>query len=173
VVDQTPRALHQPYLNADGTPRKDFVVDPYQILEARAFGADAVLLIAAILDAGLLAELHQAASELGMDVLVEFHDERELDRIDLDRIEIVGANNRNLETFEVDVRHAGRVLGRLANRLLRVAESGLKTAEDLVAVRAQGIDAVLIGDAFMRAPEPGKALKNLLDRAALPSEPAT
>jgi indole-3-glycerol phosphate synthase len=153
--------------------RKDFIIDPYQILEAKAFGADAVLLIAAILDASLLAELHEAAAELGMDALVEIHDGRELDRVDLDRIRILGVNNRNLRTFNVDIRHAGRVLAGVPERLVRVAESGLKTANDLATVRRQGIDAVLIGEAFMRAPNPGLALKHLVEGAVQRSSPAS
>ena len=141
--------------------RKDFILDPYQIIEARAYGADAVLLIAALLDPVQLHELHAMATELGLSCLVEVHSEAELDRLDLDKIEILGVNNRDLHTFEVDVNRAVRVLRHVPERIVRVAESGLRTADELVHLRRHGIDAVLIGEAFMRAPHPGEALERL------------
>ncbi len=149
--------------SASGLPilRKDFVVDPFQVVEARAFGADAVLLIAAVLDRAALADLLDAARALEMECLVECHSERELDRLDLDRVRIVGVNNRNLETFEVDRDHAARVLAHVPTSIVRVAESGLRTADDLDAVREAGIDAVLVGEALMRAADPGEALRHL------------
>jgi indole-3-glycerol phosphate synthase len=141
--------------------RKDFILDPYQLIEARAYGADAVLLIAALLDPVQLHELYDMAAELGLSCLVEVHTEAELDRLDLDRIEIVGVNNRNLHNFEVDVTRAVRVFQRVLARVVRVAESGLRTAEELAYLRRNGIDAVLIGETFMRALEPGRALEAL------------
>jgi indole-3-glycerol phosphate synthase len=150
---------------APDTPilRKDFVVDAYQLAEARAWGADAALLIAAALDASQLAELLDAARELGLSALVEFHDERELDRAPVDRIDVAGVNNRDLRTFEVDVERAPRVLRHLPRRIARVAESGLRDAQTLADLHAQGIDAVLIGETFMRASDPGSALARLRD----------
>jgi len=141
--------------------RKDFVVDPFQVVEARAYGADAVLLIATVLDRHELSDLMDAADALEMECLVECHAERELDRVDLDRARVLGVNNRNLDTFEVDRDHAARVLARVPDTIVRVAESGLRTRDDLRAVHASGIDAVLVGEALMRAVDPGAALREL------------
>ncbi len=145
--------------------RKDFIVDPYQICEARAYGADAVLLIVCVLSAQQLIELQDAASELHLSTLIEVHQEDELDRIDLERTQILGVNNRDLATFEVDVLRAGRILANIPDRVVRVAESGMRTGEDLAVARRRGIDAVLIGEAFMRAPDPGARLEGLRSSA--------
>ncbi len=144
--------------------RKDFVVDPYQLTEARAFGADAVLLIAAVLDRGHLSELHEAATELGLSCLVECYAERELERLDFDRVRIVGVNNRDLHTFVVDRSHAARVLAAVPDSIVRVAESGLRSAADFAAVRRSGLDAVLVGETFMRAADPGVELARLREQ---------
>ncbi len=141
--------------------RKDFILDLYQIAEARAWGADAVLLIAAALDPALLRELYESATEMGLSVLVEVHGEGELDTLDLDRIEIVGVNNRDLKSFEVDVTRAPRIFDLLPRRIVRVAESGLRDAATLASLRRAGTDAVLIGETFMRAPQPGERLRVL------------
>lgn len=141
--------------------RKDFIVDPYQIVEARAYGADAVLLIVHILSRSQLAELAAAANEAGLECLVELHAEREIEKVDLDRTKMIGVNNRNLDTFDVDPSHAPRVLARMPDHIVRVAESGLKTGDDLAQARSNGIDAVLIGETFMRAPDPGACLRDL------------
>jgi indole-3-glycerol phosphate synthase len=141
--------------------RKDFVIDEYQLIEARAYGADAVLLIAAVLDAVQLRDLHEVATSIGLTPLVEIYEEHELDRVDLDQVTVLGVNNRDLATFEVDPARAGRVLQQVPPSLVRVAESGLRTAEDLAQVRRDGLDAVLIGETFMRAPLPGVALRRL------------
>lgn len=141
--------------------QKDFILDPYQIVEARAYGADAILLIATLLDPVQLHELHDMATALGLSCLVEVHTEAELDRLDLDKIEILGVNNRDLHTFEVNVQQAVQVLRHVPERIVRVAESGLRTADELVHLRRNGIDAVLIGEAFMRAPHSGEALERL------------
>lgn len=141
--------------------RKDFIIDPYQLLEARAYGADAVLLIAAVLDRHALHDLHQAATGLGLACLVEVYDRAELDRIDLDQVQILGVNNRDLRTFEVDIDHSLRVFAEVPPGVVRVSESGLKSAAHLAYLRRNGIDAVLIGETFMRAPDPGQALHAL------------
>lgn len=141
--------------------RKDFVVDPYQLFEARAYGADAVLLIAAVLDKYQLYDLHQAADELGLSCLVELYDLAELDQIDLDQVRVLGVNNRDLRTFEVDINHSVRVFAEVPETVVRVAESGLRSADELVYLRQRGIDAVLIGETFMRAHDPGLALDRL------------
>ena len=141
--------------------RKDFIVDAYQLVEARAFGADAVLLIAAALDPAELRDLHDAATDLGLDALVEVHSAAELDALDLDRVQILGVNNRDLRTFDVDVERAPRLLADVPERIVRVAESGLRDAADLAMLRRRGIDAVLIGETFMRSRHPGDALRQL------------
>lgn len=145
--------------------RKDFIVDPYQLVEARAYGADAVLLIAAVLDGAALHDLHQAADDLGLSCLVELYDAAELEHVDLDQVRILGVNNRDLRTFDVDIDHAPRVFADVPDAVVQVGESGLKTAEDLAYLRRRGIDAVLIGETLMRAEEPGEKLAAL--RASL------
>ncbi|MEM6336682.1 MAG: indole-3-glycerol phosphate synthase TrpC [Bacteroidota bacterium] len=141
--------------------RKDFIVDPYQLIEAKAYGADAVLLIAAVLDRHKLHDLHQAADDLGLGCLVELYDAGELSRVDLDQVRVLGVNNRDLRTFEVDIEHSLRVFAELPAGVVRVSESGLKTAAHLAHLRRHGTDAVLIGESLMRAPDPGDALRRL------------
>lgn len=141
--------------------RKDFIVSAYQLFEARAAGADAVLLIAAVLERSQLFDLHQIADELGLACLVEVYDARELDRLDFDQVDILGVNNRDLRTFEVDIDHSLRVFAEAPASVIRVSESGLRTARDLAHLRRHGVDAVLIGETFMRAPHPGPALAAL------------
>ncbi len=147
--------------------RKDFVVSDYQLAEARAYGADAVLLIAAALDPSELHDLHDAATDLGLGVLVEIHEPSELDGLDLDRLAVVGVNSRDLHTFDVDLGRAEAVFPLLPERIVRVAESGIRTAEDTACLRAAGADAFLVGTAFMRAPEPGRALAALRRETAV------
>lgn len=142
--------------------RKDFIVDAYQLVEARAHGADAVLLIATVLDRHQLHDLHQAASELGLSCLVEVYAPDELDRVDFDQVAVLGVNNRDLRTFEVDVDRALGILAQVPPGIVTVAESGLRTAEDFAHVRRHGIDAVLVGEAFMRAEHPGDRLQQAL-----------
>ena len=146
--------------------RKDFIVDPYQLVEARAYGADAVLLIAAILDRHALYDLHQAADDLGLSCLVEVYDPAELGKLDLDQVRVLGVNNRDLRTFEVDIDHSVRVLADVPAHIVRVSESGLRTPDDLAHLRRHGIDAVLIGETFMRAERPGRALRQLRHETA-------
>lgn len=142
--------------------RKDFVVEEYQILEARASGADAVLLIVAALDDRALQVLARAARGLGLDVLVEVHDERELDRAMAAGADLIGVNNRNLRTLAVDVDASFRLGPAMPAGVLAVAESGLKSGADLRRLREAGYQAFLIGERFMTAPDPGAALAALL-----------
>ncbi len=142
--------------------RKDFIIDEYQLLEALAYGADAVLLVATVLDPVQLRALQQAAVSLGLECLVEVYEEHEMDRIDWDLVTMLGVNNRDLRTFEVDLGHSVRLLQHAPARVVRVTESGLRTAEQLVALCQAGIDAALIGETLMRAPDPGEALQTLL-----------
>jgi len=141
--------------------RKDFVVDAYQIAEARAAGADAVLLIVAALDEPSLKALHQTAEDFGLDVLVEAHDEDEIQRaVDLGAT-LIGVNHRDLRTFQVDTTLATRMRHRIPSHVTVVAESGLRTAEDLQRMKEGAIDAILVGESLMRAADPGDALREL------------
>ena len=141
--------------------RKDFMVDAYQVYEARAMGADAILLIAACLDDALMAELEALAFSLDMAVLVEVHDRAELQRALRLKTPLLGINNRNLRSFEVSLRTTLDMLPDVpANRLL-ITESGILTRDDVQTMRSAGVHGFLVGEAFMRAPEPGLALAEL------------
>ncbi len=142
--------------------RKDFIVDTYQIHEVRAFGADAVLLIAACLERSQIAELQAAAEELELSVLVELYAPSELDLIDVDRTDIIGVNSRDLHTFEVNMDRAIDVLNQLPQHVIRVAESGIESRDDGLHLRNNGIHAALIGEYFMREERPGEALASFL-----------
>lgn len=141
--------------------RKDFIIDEYQLVEAKAYGADAVLLIATVLAPGQLRDLHQAATALGLDCLVEVYAPDELDKIDFGQARILGANNRDLSTFEVDLNQSIRVFRRAPEHVVRVTESGLSSAGELATMRRHGVDAALIGTALMQADMPGEKLKEL------------
>ena len=141
--------------------RKDFIVTPYQVLEAREAGADAVLLIAAALPGAALGELHACAAEQALAALVEVHDERELERALGAGAAIVGVNSRNLRTLEVDLGVPRRLAARLPAAVVAVAESGLKTSANLDELGALGYHAFLMGERFMTAPDPGAALGEL------------
>jgi indole-3-glycerol phosphate synthase len=141
--------------------RKDFMVDVYQIYESRAMGADCVLLIAACLDDAQMAEFEAVALSLDMAVLVEVHDRAELDRALKLKTPLVGVNNRNLRTFEVSLDTTLELMGHLPADKLLVTESGIATRDDVSRMRAAGVHAFLVGEAFMRAPEPGEALAEL------------
>ena len=141
--------------------RKDFVVDRYQLLEAQAAGADAVLLIVAALTDAELAALSAQAAELGLDVLVEVHDEAELERAAAHGPEIVGVNNRDLRDFSVDLARTERLLEMMPPEAIVVSESGISRPEQLAALERQGVDAVLVGEMLMRAAEPAAALAAL------------
>ncbi|PIG07288.1 indole-3-glycerol phosphate synthase TrpC [Comamonas sp. 26] len=141
--------------------RKDFMVDPYQIYESRVMGADCVLLIAACLDDAQMAEMEQIAFNLNMDVLVEVHDGEELQRALKLKTPLVGINNRNLRTFDVDIQTTIALKKDVPADRLLVTESGILTQADVQTLRGAGIDAFLVGEAFMRAPEPGEALAKL------------
>ena len=141
--------------------RKDFMVDPYQVLEARALGADCILLIAACLSDAQLAELEDCAAGLGLDVLVEVHDGDELDRALRLRTPLVGINNRNLRTFEVTLDTTLGLQARVPPGRLLVTESAIATRADVQRMRGAGVHAFLVGEALMRAPDPGAALAAL------------
>ncbi len=141
--------------------RKDFLVDPYQVYEARAMGADCILLIAACLDDAQMADFESIARGLGMAVLVEVHDGAELDRALRLKTPLVGVNNRNLRTFEVSLDTTLDLMPRLPADRLLVTESGILSAADVRKMREAGVHAFLVGEAFMRAPDPGEALAQL------------
>ncbi|MDB5937155.1 MAG: indole-3-glycerol-phosphate synthase [Massilia sp.] len=143
--------------------RKDFMVDMYQVYEARAMGADAILLIVAALDHGLMAEMEACAMELGMDVLVEVHDGDELTAALKLRTPLLGINNRNLRTFETSLNNTISLLPRIPPGRLVVTESGIMTPVDVKRMRDLNVHAFLVGEAFMRAPDPGVELARLFD----------
>jgi indole-3-glycerol phosphate synthase len=141
--------------------RKDFMIDPYQVVEARAMGADAILLIAACLGDGQMSELEAAAQEQGLDVLVEVHDGDELTRALRLKTPLLGINNRNLRTFEVTLQTTLGLLDRVPADRLLVTESGILARADVTKMRGADVHGFLVGEAFMRAPDPGVALQAL------------
>ena len=143
--------------------RKDFILDPYQVYEARAAGADAVLLIVAALAPEALAALHELVRELGMDALVEVHDLAELEVALEVGSDLIGINNRDLRDFSVDVRRTFQLLPRIPAGVAVVSESGIASPEQLRELHEQGVHAVLVGESLMRAPDPALALRALLN----------
>jgi indole-3-glycerol phosphate synthase len=145
--------------------RKDFMVDEFQILEARAHGADAILLIVAALTQHELIEFARIARQNELDVLCEVHDEIELHRALDAGFELIGVNNRDLKTFQVDLKTALRLVEMIPSECVRVAESGIHSGADIARLRCAGYDAFLIGESLMRAQHPGDALKVLMEEA--------
>lgn len=141
--------------------RKDFIIDPYQVVEARAIGADCILLIAAALSDAQMAELTAVATELGLDVLVEVHDAQELERTLRLPLPLVGINNRNLRTFEVSLQTTLDLLAQIPADRIVVTESGILSRDDVALMRTHGVHSFLVGEAFMRAAEPGDKLAEL------------
>ena len=146
--------------------RKDFVIDPWQVYESRLLGADCILLIAAILDMACMHELHDLAQQLGMDVLVEVHDQQELDAALTLSPELLGINNRNLQTFAVDLATTLSLLPRVPDKVILVTESGMHQRADVARMMDNGVHAFLVGEAFMAAPDPGVALAELFPSLA-------
>lgn len=142
--------------------RKEFVIDPYQLHEAKAAGADAILLIAAVHPPDVLLALHTAARELGLDVLVEVHDEHELEGALRCEGAVLGVNNRDLRTFTTDLGTCERLAKSVPEGQTLVAESGLRDGADLARLQASGINAFLVGEAFMKADDPGAALSEMM-----------
>ncbi|MCL6271821.1 indole-3-glycerol phosphate synthase TrpC [Sansalvadorimonas sp. 2012CJ34-2] len=141
--------------------RKDFIVSSYQVYEARAIGADCILLIAAALSDESMAELNSLAQKLGMDVLIEVHNAEELERTLVLENRLLGINNRNLHTFDVSLETTSSMLKSIPSDRLVVTESGIHHKTDITAMFEQGVEAFLVGEAFMRAPDPGAELMKL------------
>jgi indole-3-glycerol phosphate synthase len=142
--------------------RKDFIIDPYQIEEAKIYGADAILLIAAILDTVQMRDYRQIAESLGMDVLVEVHDEKELQEALKAESRLIGINNRNLNDFSVDLETTFRLLKDIPPSIPVVSESGIKSVDDMVQLKKAGVTAALIGESLMRSEKQGECLSKLL-----------
>lgn len=138
--------------------RKDFMIDEYQLVEAKALGADVILLIAACLTPEKVRELATRAKQLGMEVLLEIHAEEELDHI-CDEVDMVGVNNRNLKTFTVDLEQSIRLSESIGNSKLRIAESGISSPQNVRYLQQHGFDGFLIGERFMKEADPGRAFK--------------
>lgn len=141
--------------------RKDFIIDPYQVYEARAIGADCILLIVAVLNDNQLNELASVAMELNMDVLVEVHDTEELERALQLNLQLIGINNRDLRTFETSLDTTLSLLSQIPEDRIVVTESGIHTPADVARMRAHNVNAFLVGEAFMKAEEPGDKLREL------------
>lgn len=142
--------------------RKDFIVDPYQVYEARLFGADAILLIVAALDQPALSKLLELTHSLQMNAIVEVHDEHELDRALEADARIIGINNRDLRTFDVDLNVSIKLSKRVPKDKIVIAESGIGSIGDIDNLRAEGVHVFLIGETFMKAPDPGQKLNELI-----------
>jgi len=145
--------------------RKDFIVDEFQLIEARAHRADAVLLIVAALSQTQLADLYRCATQLDLDVLCEVHNAAELQRALDAGCETIGVNNRDLHTFRVDLNTSLRLAEMIPPKVVKVAESGIESGDDIARFRQAGFDAFLVGESLMRAPRPGDALRELLAQA--------
>lgn len=158
-IEASKCASHLPVL------RKDFIFDVYHIYESRAAGADAVLLIAAMLEPKQLRDLSKLSAELGMDVLLELHDESDLRKADGAHAALWGVNHRNLHTLQIDLDSSRRLMPLLPTDCVKVAESGIERPEQVQLMRERGANAVLIGTSLMRAASPGEALKKLREAA--------
>ena len=144
--------------------RKDFIIDPYQMKEAKAHGADAALIIIAITEGSQLDELLHAAKEFGLDALVECYDQEDFERVNFNLVDILGVNNRDLKNFEVDVHRGIRILQQAPEGTVLVSESGLSSGKDLALLKKEGIHSALIGEYFMRQDDPGQAVKELIEQ---------
>jgi indole-3-glycerol phosphate synthase len=151
--------------------RKDFILERYQLLEARLAGADAVLLIAEILPGDLLERLYREARDIGLHVLVELHDTEQLARVLATGAPLIGINNRNLRRFETRLEHTLELARAVPSDRVLVSESGIRTADDLRRLEAVGVKAVLVGESLMRAPDIGAAL-DALRHGAIPPQPS-
>ena len=152
--------------------RKDFILDEYQVIESRAIGADCILLIVAALEYEELKQLYYKASELGLDVLIEVHNKKELDIALSLSPDLIGINNRNLKTFDTTLDTTFELLQYIPKHITIITESGIRSAKDINAMLSRDVRAFLIGEMFMRETEPGVALNNLLSNASLNKQKA-
>ena len=144
--------------------RKEFIIDSYQIYEAKAYGADAILLIAAILTEEDIINLSVLANELGLEVLLEIHNEEELTKSDLDNIDMIGVNNRNLKTFEVSIENSKHLSKLIPSDMVKISESGISNIESINELKQYGFQGFLIGENFMKTDDPGQSAKDFLKR---------
>ena len=142
--------------------RKEFIIDEYQIIEAKANGADVILLIAACLKKDKIKSLSSLAKEIGLEVLIEVHDENELKKCLIDTIDIIGVNNRNLKTFEVDINTSIKLSNMIPENYLTISESGISNYDEIIKLRKNGFKGFLIGELFMKNNNPGKEVLNLI-----------
>ncbi|MGV6846336.1 MAG: indole-3-glycerol phosphate synthase TrpC [Lutibacter sp.] len=143
--------------------RKDFIVDGYQIVESKAIGADVILLIATVLSAKEIKQFTQLANDLGLEVLIEIHTQKDLEKIEFTN-QIIGINNRNLKTFDVDLDHSLKLASMIPNSCLKVSESGISNPETIKMLKQKGFNGFLIGENFMKTENPGLACKDFIDK---------
>ena len=146
--------------------RKDFIVDSYQIYEAKAYGADAILLISACLSANEIHEFSTLAKQLGLDVLIEIHNEDELERSILETIDLIGVNNRNLKSFDVSIETSKVLADKIPNRFVKISESGINSISAINELRSYGFNGFLMGEHFMKTDNPGLAANNFINALA-------
>ena len=143
--------------------RKEFIVDEYQLLEAKAFGADAILLIAAVLTKEEIKQLSEFAQSLALEVLLEVHNQEELDKSSMPSLDLIGVNNRNLKTFEVSLQNSIDLINHIPNDFVKISESGITTTNDIKLLRSHGFQGFLIGESFMKTDNPGKSLEKFIN----------
>ncbi|QBZ98229.1 indole-3-glycerol phosphate synthase TrpC [Flavobacterium sangjuense] len=144
--------------------RKEFIVDEYQLLEAKAFGADAILLIAAVLSKEEIKQLSEFAQSLALEVLLEVHNLEELEKSIMPSLDLIGVNNRNLKTFEVSLQNSIDLVNHIPNDFVKISESGLTTTNDINLLRSHGFQGFLIGENFMKTDSPGKSLEQFINQ---------
>ena len=144
--------------------RKEFIIDKYQLIEAKAYGADVILLIAACLNKHQIINLSAFAKEIGLEVLIEVHNENELEKCLLDTIDIIGVNNRNLKTFEVDINTSIKLSNIIPEKYLKISESGISNYDEIRKLRNYGFKGFLIGELFMKNNDPGKEVLDLIEK---------
>ncbi len=144
--------------------RKEFIVDEYQLLEAKAYGADAILLIASVLSKSEIKQLSEFAQSLALDVLLEVHNQEELEKSVMPSLNLIGVNNRNLKTFEVSLQNSINLSNHVPNDFVKISESGITTIEDINLLRSHGFQGFLIGENFMKTDNPGKSLEQFINQ---------
>jgi indole-3-glycerol phosphate synthase len=144
--------------------RKEFIIDEYQLLEAKAFGADAILLIAAVLSKNEIKQLSEFAQSLALEVLLEVHNQDELEKSIMPSLDLIGVNNRNLKTFDVSLQNSIDLANHISNDFVKISESGITTTDDINLLRSHGFQGFLIGENFMKTDNPGKSLEQFINQ---------